>query len=50
MRMRQKMFLILFVMVNSNIVEFTQHGGEKFEKNVYFFVHAAAATSTARNS
>ena len=30
-------------------VEFTQHGGEKFEKNVYF-VHAAAATSTARNS
>ena len=31
-------------------VEFTQHCGEKFEKNVYFFVHAAAATSTARNS
>ena len=30
-------------------IEFTQHGGEKFEKNVYF-VHAAAATSTARNS
>ena len=37
------------VMVNSNI-EFTQHDDEKFEKNVYFFVHAAAATSTARNS
>ena len=31
-------------------IEFTQHDGEKFEKNVYFLLHAAAATSTARNS
>jgi hypothetical protein len=30
-------------------VEFTQHGDEKFEKNVYI-LHAAAVLSIARNS